>query len=71
MVVTDVHAEAIGIAGGNENLTIEFYYYLEEEYTQEDIERFQGKIDSGEYLEGSYVRVEDGVTYECIIAKRS
>lgn len=38
---------------------------------KEEIDEFNGKIDSGEYLEGSYVRVEDGVTYECMIKKRS
>lgn len=59
-----------GVVGGNEDIQI-YYGYYDSEYSQEYIDEFNGKIASGEYLEGSYIRVEDGVKYVCIIAKRS
>ena len=63
-------AEGYGVVGGNEDIQI-YYDYQDSEYSQEKIDEFNGKIDSGEYLEGSYIRVEDGATYRCEITKRS
>ncbi len=54
-------AEGYLIYGGNDNIHICYSYY-DGEFTQEEIDEFNGKIASGEYSEGSYVRVEDGVT---------
>ncbi|MGN0761262.1 MAG: hypothetical protein ACI4MV_04925 [Christensenellales bacterium] len=57
---------------GGENEEMNIGYETDDtESTQEYIDEFNGKIASGEYLEGSYIRVEDGVTYECVITKRS